>query len=243
MMVVHIDGDRRGASVVSLPRDSWVPIPGHGMGKINAAYSWGGPSLAVQTVEGLTGVRIDHVAIVDWDGFKAVTDALGGVDVQVPETVTDTIRHVTWTAGTHHLTGQDALNYVGQRYGLPGGDLDRVRRQQAFFRGLAQTVMTRNVATHPRRLYDLLDTFTKHLSVDSGWSTRDMIGLALSLRHLGGADVRYLTVPVSGTGREGAQSVVRLVPGADGLWRAMRRDGMADWAARHGVDLTGRVVR
>ena len=134
LMLVHIDGSRRAATVVSFPRDAWVHVPGHGMAKINAAYSYGGPSLAVATVEALTDVRIDHLAVVDWEGFREMTDAVGGVTVTVP-------RDRPRLGPRHHLDGrsapldgQQALDYVGQRYGLPGGDLDRIRRQQDFLR-------------------------------------------------------------------------------------------------------------
>ena len=86
-MIVHIPANRKGAYIISIPRDSWVTIPGHGQAKINAGFSFGGPTLMVQTVESVTGVRIDHVAIVDFDGFKQITDALGGVQITVPQTV------------------------------------------------------------------------------------------------------------------------------------------------------------
>lgn len=243
IMVVHLDGDRRGASVISIPRDSWVDVPGHGMNKVNAAFSLGGPSLAVATVEKLTGVRIDHLAVIDWAGFSALTDAVGGVDVQIPETVHDSARHITWTAGLHHLDGQQALNYVGQRYGLPGGDLDRVQRQQAFLRALMQSSLHQEMRKDPKLLYDFLSTVTTHLSVDSGWSAASMAKLLLSMVNMRSADIAYTTVPVRGTGWQGDQSVVRLAPGPDRvLWQAVRRDRTPEWAAIHWRDLTGAVV-
>lgn len=123
LMLVHLIAGDRGAYVVSIPRDSWVPIPGHGDGKVNWAYFFGGPTLAVRTVEQLTQVRIDHVAIINWDGFQAVTNALGGVTVDIPQTVYET-PGLVWTAGVHHLDGAQALNYVRDRYGLATGDFD-----------------------------------------------------------------------------------------------------------------------
>lgn len=234
IMLVHIDADRRGVSVTSIPRDSWVQVPGYGQAKINAAFSYAGPSLAVATVEQLTGVRIDHLAVVDWDGFKALTDAVGGIDVTVPRTVTDSARNVTWTAGQHHLDGEEALNYVGQRYGLPGGDLDRVKRQQGFLRLLLQASLHTRMRKDPRMVYDFLDTVTQHLSVDAGWSTKDMAGLALSLKDLRSADIRYLTVPVAGLGWVGDQSIVRLATKVDSsLWSAIRQDRVDAWLQRH----------
>ena len=244
LMVLHIDGDRRGASVISIPRDSWVSVPGYGMDKINAAFSYAGPSLAVQTVEQLTGVRIDHLAVIDWEGFRQLTDAVGGVTVNVPTTVYDSARGITWTAGTHTLDGQQALDYVGQRYGLPGGDLDRVRRQQAFLRTLMEDNLHAEMRHEPRQVLAFLKTVTRNLSVDSGWSTRDMAQLALSLRNLRSADIRYLTVPVAGLGMEGAQSVVHLdhIRGWR-MWSAVRDDRIEHWAEQHPWYETSTTVR
>lgn len=244
LMLVHIDGDRRGASVVSIPRDAWVPVRGHAMQKINAAFSYAGPSLAVQTVEDLTGVRIDHLAVVDWTGFEQLTDAAGGVTVTVPRTVTDSARGITWTAGVHTLDGRQALAYVRQRYGLPGGDLDRVRRQQSFLRSLMQASLHTQMRKDPAMVYDFLDTVTRHLSVDSDWSVDDMARLMISLRDLRSARIRYLTVPVAGLGREGDQSVVFLDWMRDaGLWRAVRQDRVEAWLDHHPTAETGDVVR
>lgn len=234
IMILHIDADRRGASVVSIPRDSWVEIPGYRTNKINAAFSYGGPSLAVQTVEDLTGVRIDHLAVIDWDGFRRLTDALGGVTLDIPKTVHDGYRDITWTAGRHRLDGDQALDYVGQRAGLPGGDFDRIHRQQYFLRTLLDETLTQELVRSPRKAYRILDLLTQNLSVDSGWSVSSMRSLLMSLRHLRSADIQYLTVPLAGTGMEGAQSVVYLDDErADQLWSTLRSDGVAGWLAAH----------
>jgi LCP family protein required for cell wall assembly len=234
MMVLHIDGDRQGASLVSIPRDSWVDVPGYGSTKINAAFSFGGPSLAVETVERLTGVRIDHLAVIDWDGFRQLTDALGGVTVSVPETVHDSARGVTWTKGVYSLDGEEALTYVRQRYGLPGGDFDRIHRQQYFLRTLMGDTADEVSTGDPRAIYDVLDILSRNLTVDAEWSTGDMRDLAFSLRGLDAGDVDFLTVPLAGLGREGAQSVVYLdrANGAT-LWRAVRNDRVDTWVAEH----------
>jgi LCP family protein required for cell wall assembly len=243
MMVLHIDADRRGATMISIPRDSWVAVPGYGMNKVNAAFSFAGPSLAVETVERLTGVRIDHLAVIDWAGFRALTDAVGGVEVTVPRTVHDSARGITWTAGEHLLDGEQALDYVGQRYGLPRGDLDRVARQQAFLRNLMQTSLHQEMRKDPRQLFGLLDTLTRYLSVDAGWSTSSMGRLALSLRNLRTVDIQYLTAPVERLGREGDQSVVYLDRGLNrSLWSAVREDRVARWTAYHPLDVTPPVV-
>jgi LCP family protein required for cell wall assembly len=244
MMVLHLSGDRRSASVISIPRDSWVQIPGYGMDKINAAFSYGGLPLTIATVENLTGVHIDHLMLADWDGFASMTDILGGVRVTVPEKVTDSARGVTWTVGEHLLDGDEALEYVGQRYGLPLGDLDRVRRQQAVLRSLAAQTFDHGLWQHPATTYELLKTLTKHISVDDTWSLHDMTSTVMSLRGLHSSDIAYLTVPVRGFGREGSQSVVRLDQRAgSGLWGAVIADEVADWLRRHPATLTAQTVR
>lgn len=243
MLVVHIDGDRDGMSVISLPRDSWVEIPGHGSAKINAAFSYGGPRLAVAAVERLTRVRIDHLAIIDWEGLRQLTDALGGVTVDVPETVHDSARDITWTAGPHKLDGQDALDYVGQRYGLPGGDLDRARRQQNFLRVVLADTLDRISGGGPLEVLELLRVVADNISVDAGWSTDDMALLGWSLRDLDASRTRFLTTPVAELGWEGAQSVVRLHERRGrALWQAVRNDRVGDWVDDNpDVELTGEV--
>lgn len=243
MMLVHIAGDRKNVTVVSIPRDSWVHIPGLGMHKVNAAFSYGGPSLAVHTVEQLTGLRIDHLAVVDWDGFRALTDALGGVTVYVPHTVYDSARHKTWTWGWHRLDGSQALLYVRQRHGLPGGDLDRVKRQQNLLRQLLRKTMASNMWTDPVRGYKILDSLTKNMSIDSRWSVKQIRALAGSMDELRSQNVYFTTAPVSGTGRVGAEDVVFLDRAAgEGLWQALDRDHAPQWFAEHPADRLGRTV-
>jgi LCP family protein required for cell wall assembly len=238
IMIMHIDGDRDGASVISIPRDSWVNVPGYGFNKINAAFSFAGPSLAVQTVEELTGVRIDHLAVVDWEGFKALIDSVGGVTVTVPQTVDDPHLNHVWTKGPHHLNGEEALQYSRQRYGLPMGDLDRNRRQQAVVRALARASISTVRGANVFDVYDLLDTLTQNMSVDSGWEFGDMRDLALDLRGLKSGDLHFLSAPVAGFGTEGGgQSVVYLDRGDNAsLWRAVHDDEIGRWTNLHPLD-------
>lgn len=209
IMLVHFTEDRQSAYAVSIPRDTWVDLPGYGKNKVNAAYSLGGAPLFVETIENLTNVRVDHVAIVDWTGFMGFTDAVGGVDVVIPETTSDAARGgYTWERGPQHLDGTRALLYVGQRYGLPRGDFDRVRRQQNFIKLLANKLLSAGVATSPGKLGDVIETFVKHVTVDEDLGQIEMARLAFSLRDLGTEDMTFLTVPNNGTGRAGAASIV-----------------------------------
>jgi LCP family protein required for cell wall assembly len=237
IMVLHVDGDREGASLVSIPRDSWVDVPGYGMNKINAAFSLAGPSLAIETVEKLTGVRIDHLAVVDWAGYQSLIDTVGGVAVTVPRTIEDPHNHVVWTKGRQTLNGAQALLYVRQRYGLPMGDIDRVKRQQAVVRGLLRSSMSTLRSASPVAIYDLLDTLTQKFSVDSGWEFGDMRQLVMDLRGMKAADMSFVTAPVESFGMEGAQSVVHLDAAENAaLWDAIREDKVARWAADNPLD-------
>lgn len=234
IMVLHIDADREGASLISLPRDAWVYVPGYGMNKLNAAFSFAGPSLAVETVERLTALRIDHLAVVDWAGFEEITDAVGGVTLTVPQTVTDPQNNVVWTRGRQTLDGRQALLYVRQRYGLPNGDLDRVRRQQAYLLNLMRASITTLRSHDPFAIYDLLDVVTRNISVDSEWSTGEMRSTLLDLRGMRARDLDLLTVPVAGYGDESGQSVVYLdFPAGQRMWDAVYEDRVEDWVRAH----------
>ena len=225
IMIARFAADRQHAQVISIPRDSWVDVPGHGMDKINAAYALGGPTLLIQTVEQVTGVRIDHYAAIDFDGLIQVTDDLGGVDVVVPETTSNGPH--TFTAGVNHLDGDRARWYVGQRYDLPGGDFDRVRRQQNYLRAVFGELFSQDVATDPGRLDAALLAVTSAVAVDEGLSNAGLASMAYSLRGLRPDGIEFFTAPALGTGREGPASVVYLdqVTG-ERMWGHLQTDSL-----------------
>jgi LCP family protein required for cell wall assembly len=235
IMLVHFPVDHRRVYLVSFPRDSWVPIQGHGHAKINAAFSFGGPPLLIATVERLTGVRVDHFAILDFEGLRSMTDALGGVDVRVARTVRDPAREVIWPAGTHHLDGARALDFVRQRYNLPGGDLDRIRRQQAFLKALAGRVESRGTLANPLKLNAFLVASAKAVSVDESLTISRLRSLALQFRSMHAGDIVFMTAPIAGRGTEGHQSVVYL-DRAKGqpLFQALRADTVNGYLAGPG---------
>lgn len=210
IMLLHLPADRSRAYVISFPRDSWVQIPGYGPQKINAAFSFGGPPLLIETVEDLTGIRIDHFGAIDFDGFKSMTDALGGVEVNIEKSVYDTANKVHWRAGTQKLDGEKALLFVRQRYNLPNGDFDRIKRQQAFLRALAKKAAEGGTVSNPIKLDRFMSAFTKSISVDDSVSAGDLRSLALSMRGVRPSEVRFLTTPNKGSAQRGRQSVVLL---------------------------------
>ncbi len=226
IMIARFSGDRQHAQLVSIPRDSWVDIPGHGMDKINAAYAFGGPSLLIQTVEQVTGVRIDHYVTIDFEGIIQVTDDLGGVDVVVAETTSN--GPYTFPAGVNHLDGDQTRWYLGQRYGLEGGDFDRVRRQQQFIEAVFSQLFSSGTLTDPGRLDAALLAVTSAVAVDDTLGNDDLLGLAYSLRDLRPENVDSFTAPVLGTGTEGAASVVYLdeVIG-ERMWTFLQTDSLS----------------
>jgi LCP family protein required for cell wall assembly len=235
IMLVHLPANRDRAYLVSFPRDAWVPVQGHGNAKVNAAFSFGGPPLLIATIERLTGVRVDHFAILDFEGFRSMTDALGGVDMQVTRTVWAPAQKVLWPAGTHHLDGARALDFVRQRHNLPGGDLGRIKRQQAFLKALARQVVDGGTLTNPLKLNAFLEAATKSVSADESLTTSTLRSLALQFRSVRPGDLVFLTAPVAGMGSEGRQSVVYL-DRAKGqpLYRALREDTVEGYLAEVG---------
>lgn len=209
MMVVHIPADRSGLTVMSIMRDSWVPIPDHGEAKVNAALSWGGAPLAVRTVESIIGVRIDHVVIVDFAGFGAIVDALGGVDVE--NAVAFSVAGQDYPRGTVHLDGTNALNFVRERYPFPDADYQRVRNQQAFMSAVAGRILTASSALDLGTIQRLVAAAAPHLAVDEGFSSAYIGQLAMELRGVTMDDVRFFTAPTTGTGTSSdGQSIVVL---------------------------------
>lgn len=240
LMLVHIDADKKHVSVVSIPRDSWVPIPGHGYAKINAALSWGGPPLMIRTVEKLTGVRIDHYAVLDFMGFEKVVQVLGGVQVEVAAPTSS--GNVYFRKGLNDLNAAGALAYVRQRYGLPGSDLSRIQRQQNLIRAVLAKVASEHLATNPVTAYQLLASAGNVLSVDSTFSDTELVSLAVNLARLHGSDFTFLTAPVKGFGVQQGQDVLYLNKAeCSTLWTAIRHDAVAAWGARHPSTLTPAV--
>ena len=233
MMLVHIADDGESVYITSFPRDLYVDIPGHGKDRINAALAFGGPSLAVTTVEDYTGVPIDHVALIDFEGIEGLVDTLGGVDVQVP---TDfEADGIEYTAGTQSMDGHEALVFVRQRKQFADGDFQRNRNQQAVLKGIADKLISADTLTDPRRLADTIETVSPYLTTDEGLTAGEMTKLGLSLRSIRGDDLHFLSVPHGGpTTTSGGASVVATDEEAmDVLREALRTDDMGTYYAQY----------
>ena len=240
LMIVHISEDRKNVYLVSIPRDTatmlyddtGAPIQEQ---KVNAAFSFYGPTGTISTVEHLTNVRMRHMAIIDWAGFKDLSHAVGGVPVYIPNAFYDPSQKIQWNAGKQTLEGKKALAYVRTRYGLQNGDFDRIARQQNFLRAMMKKMLAKGTTRNPLKLSRTVSALTENLTVDSEWSSGDMRGLALALRGVQAKDVTFLTAPVAGTETvPGLGSVARLDPlKSKELFRAMKRDTMESYIKKY----------
>ena len=208
-ILVHLSADRKHAYGVSIPRDSVVNraacydtkgkqiSPATSGAMWNDAFNIGGPACTIEQFEQLTNVPVDHYIVVDFAGFKSMVDAIGGVDVCIPHAVNDPIGHITLPAGTHKLSGTDALNYVRERHSLGnGGDIDRIKRQQAFIASMAHAAISANTLANPIHLAKFLDAATKSLTLDPGLgSVAKLVGLAYQFRHIGLNKIQFVTTP------------------------------------------------
>ena len=194
LMLVHVSPAHGRVTVVSLPRDSWVDIPGHGMNKINAAYGLGGPKLMVQTVEQATGLDINDYVEVNFLAFVKVIDALGGVNVCLPVALNDQESGIHLSAGFHHVNGITALEYARDRHSFPLSDLTRIQDQQSLIATAFCKILSSGTLTNPLRLAHLLNAVLPALRVDKGLNVS---ALADEMRGITSRDVVFLTVPLS----------------------------------------------
>ncbi|CAM4221185.1 LCP family protein [Nocardiopsis rhodophaea] len=199
IIVLHAPQGADRAHLISIPRDAWVDVPGHGPDRISNAFRRGGARLLVETVERETGVIIDHVAVIDFQGFERTTDALGGVEVHLVEPVHDPSNGWSWPAGTNRMSGEEALRFVRERKGLPSGDRDRIKRQQAFLKAMATKVSSAELRTDPVRLDAFLEAASGSLAVDEGAGMTTLRAMGARLLEVGPEGMTFLSLPISGT--------------------------------------------
>jgi len=240
LIVLHLSADRKSVYLVSFPRDMWVTVPGYGKQKINAAYSYGGSSLAAQTIENMTGARIDHVVKVDFANFISLVDTVGPVTVDNPvasKAVDDRGVKYTFPKGTMTVTdGRMALAFVRQREELPNGDLDRTLRQRAFIKALALKVATPEVLANPVKLTEVIGTISKFVKVDAELTNQAIYSLGLSMTGITNSDqIHLLMAPITGFGTspDGLSIDVVDVAGVAALGKALQNDTMPAYVAAH----------
>lgn len=226
MVIVHIPEDRSKVQLIHFPRDLWVSIPGHGKGKLNASYAYGGAPLLVRTMQDMLGIKIDHVAMLGFEGFKRMTDAVGGVDVPVEEASQGDGK--VFHKGIQHMDGETALVFVRQRYMLSQGDISRGKRQMAFIQALMEKTLSKETLTNPLRLKDFIDAATGNLTVDEQLDVSAMRSEAFAMRNLRSGDIRRITAPFTGFGTSADGQSIDIVDVAKmkQLGEAIRTDKM-----------------
>ncbi|TWG03525.1 LytR family transcriptional attenuator [Streptomyces brevispora] len=234
-ILLHMAADRKSTTAMSIPRDLMVNIPAcHRQDKttskpqfsqFNWAFEFGGTACTIRTVEKMTGVRIDHYMVVDFNGFKDMVDAVKGVDICLKEPINDTAAHLKLPAGRQKLNGEQALGYVRVRKSIGNGsDTERMDRQQQFLGALVNKVQSNGVLLNPTRLYPVLDAATKALTTDPGLDTlKDLYELVRGMRNVPTDKVQFLTVPRKPyTADPNRDELVQ--PDADRLFKQLRDD-------------------
>ena len=236
IMLMHIPADGKGVYLVSIMRDTWVNIPGYGSAKINAALNYGGISLQVATVENLLGIKIDHVAEIEFEGFKALVNSVGGVDVQVPFNFD--INAWSFKQGMQHMDGGAALAFVRARYQFADGDYQRVRNQRAFLRGLYSTMKSKGALENVGSFQSAVESIAGYMRVDSGLDAAQIAQIAAPVLTSGDTTMRMTTLPNAGPGWSyDGQSIVIVNQAANAnLSYALQHDSMDQFMATYGQD-------
>ncbi|MGO2632854.1 MAG: LCP family protein [Galactobacter sp.] len=212
MMWVHIPADRSGVYIMSIMRDLWVEIPGHGQAKLNAAMQYGGVPLLAQTLETKLGVKIDHFVAVDFDGFRGLTNAIGGVQVNNPVDFCAyrSKPQMCFEKGNINVKGNRALRWVRERHAFIDGDYQRVRNQQQFLKAIFKKTLSPEVLTNPNKILNLAEQVLPYVTIDDELGDPGYLaGLAGQMTSLRANDIHSFTVPTAGTGTTpGGASIV-----------------------------------
>jgi LCP family protein required for cell wall assembly len=199
IMIMYLPPGGRPA-LISVPRDSYLPIPKNGSNKVNAAYAFGGAKLLVNTLEQNTGLRIDAYAEIGFGGFVSIIDALGGIDMCLPKAIKDADSHLNLKKGCQTLSGVNALGYVRMRKADPRGDLGRVERQRQMLAAIAKKGASPTTVTNPVRYWKLSNATAEALALGDDTSLLRTGRMALAMKKISNGDGLTLTVPVSNPG-------------------------------------------
>jgi LCP family protein required for cell wall assembly len=241
MLLLHIAPGHQRADIISLPRDSMVPIlscqadnangfsgqsaqPG-GLERLNATFAYGGPVCLWKTVEQITNVRIQHFVEVNFTGFESIVNDVGGVPVCLPYAIDNAQSGLNLSAGLHTVTGAQALAFVRARENVgQGSDLQRIQRQQFFLDAVLQKLKRTNLLSDPTRILSVVTDAAKSLTTDSGLDLSTMLKIANSMRALNSSAVEFISVPVVAYPPDPTAEVQWAEPGADQLFQAIASD-------------------
>ena len=237
IMLLHVP-ENGPQALISLPRDTFVEIPGHGGRKLNASYAYGGPELLVATVEGLTGLTVDHYVEIGLGGVRDLVDVVGGVNLCLDYKVRDKRSGLRWNPGCHDVDGTKALAFVRMRYADPQGDLGRAERQRQLVGAVTRKAATFATVVSPSTQVDLVEAGLGAIAADESTSITDLVRLALAFRAATGEGGVTGTPPVADLDYRpggGAGSTVLLDPEtAPAFWRDLREGTLAP--GRYGAD-------
>ncbi|MET7969988.1 LCP family protein [Micromonospora sp. NPDC005305] len=243
IMLVHLSKNLDRATIVSIPRDSYVYVPPAkgwkgGMNKLNAAFAFGGAPHAAKTITQLTGVKFDGALIANFASINKMVDAVDGVRVCIPYTVRSTFSDKVWEKGCHQLDGAAAEEFMRQRKAVPGGDFGRIHDQQLVVKAIAEKVAADGMLQNPLRLDELLVTAADALTIDK---SLDLQELALVARDIKPAEIKFATVPyTSASLKTHAGSAVKLDDAkAKQMFAAIRDDTIQEWLAAHPQQVPG----
>jgi LCP family protein required for cell wall assembly len=224
LMLLHVNQARNQAYVISIPRNTWVDIPGRGLQRINAAFEFGGPPLVVRTVERITGTRIDHIAMIDFESFVKLTQDLGGV------TVTNRKPLSRFPEGPITLSGEDALDYV--RLSAPG-ELQRAENQRNVLKAILAKGLSTGVVADPARFTTFLGNAAKRIQVDKTLNNGEIRSTAMSIR-MKPKDITLIS-PLGKERKVKGQGMVYQLDRRplDELSEALRKDTMAEYVKTH----------
>jgi LCP family protein required for cell wall assembly len=247
-IMFHLSADRETAYGISIPRDTLVDrpdcyakngevLPGATNAMWNEAFSVGGPACTMQQFEQITGIRLDHYVMLDFAGFQDMVDAIDGVEVCIPEDISDPAHGINIPAGTREIQGKEALNYVRARYTLgDGSDIGRIKRQQAFIAAMASKVLSRGTLARVDRLVSFLDAAISSLQTDLE-SPLKIARIGVEFKNIGLDNIKFITVPFQySTAQPGR---VEMLPEAEGLWQRVIDDQPLTRRLQDGVITAG----
>lgn len=222
--LVGVNMRKKRATILGFPRDSWVPIPGNGTTKINTAMYLGGPDLMVQTIESLTGIRIDYYVLASFGALTRMVDGIGGLKVDVPYAMHDSHSGTNFSPGEQRLNGKKALAFARDRHSTPGGDFGRSANQGRLILAALKKLQA-NFEDDAGRLFTWIRVGWRNLRTDLSFPT--LLDLALTATEVESKGVNNLVVPAT-VGTVGAQSVVYISSSAASMYADMRADGIID---------------